>query len=451
MHADVALVLHGASGRHIAADVVRIEHVGAHTDRLLHVACAQALVFREHVIAEHSPGLTDVELRRPVAVVAILVLGQAPGLHRRADVCRHTVVVREKPEQAQLIPLVVGDDLPSPLVRRLGVVIVRADVVEAEGAVVVGVGLAVWDGVELPEDFPPAGGERSGEQFVGARIVAGGLRNRHAVVGVVGEAHPEAIGLHAGVAFAAGARRVGGDKRQQATGGIAWLLEWIDRHGPVVLVVQNAHLVAVPLLAVDAVCLASHVILHAGGRHQIAFIRGVDEHLSREPSRRPSRPSERRDRHDLRARTGLASRPQLHPLLAVEQHARDDLDTLLLEPLVEDPLGDMRLEEPHRVVAHVGLVHSLSEPCERLPRLPLPCLGRLVVFPDATIKLPREAADGAGVAAVGVAEAAAGEPAEMRVGRDDHHAGAEHGRTNRSHHRATGAAVNHDVVDWFGD
>jgi hypothetical protein len=46
---------------------------------------------------------------------------------------------------------------------------------------------------------------------------------------------------------------------------------------------EDADLVAVPLLAVDAVCLASHVILHAGGRHQVALVGGVDEDLPREP------------------------------------------------------------------------------------------------------------------------------------------------------------------------
>ena len=61
------------------------------------------------------------------------------------------------------------------------------------------------------------------------------------------------------------------------------------------------------------------------------------------------------------ASTLQTAKIDLDALLAVEQGIADNLDAVFLEPLVEDPFGDVRLEEPHRVVAHVGRVHSLSE------------------------------------------------------------------------------------------
>ena len=181
---------------------------------------------------------------------------------------------------------------------------------------------------------------------------------------MVGEAHAEAVGLHAVVALAPDPRRVSGDERQKAAGGIARLPEGIDRHGPVVLVVEDAYLIAVPRLVVDVACLAAHTILHAGGRHQIALVGCVDEDLARVPPRWLGRSGKRRDRHDSRAHARLAAWLHLDPLLSVEQRPADNRHALLLEPPVEDPLGDVRLEEPHRVVANIGLLQALSKPFE---------------------------------------------------------------------------------------
>jgi hypothetical protein len=48
---------------------------------------------------------------------------------------------------------------------------------------------------------------------------------------------------------------------------------------------------------------------------------------------------------------------------------------VLLEPLIKNSFGDVRLEEPHRLIAHVALRHALPEPGEGLSWLPLPGLG----------------------------------------------------------------------------
>ena len=71
------------------------------------------------------------------------------------------------------------------------------------------VGLAVGNRVELLERLAPAGVEDAQEQLVLLRVVAVGLRERDAVVGMVGQAHAVAVGLHPLVACAvlAGRRR----------------------------------------------------------------------------------------------------------------------------------------------------------------------------------------------------------------------------------------------------
>ena len=404
----------------------------------------------EHVAADHPPRLADVELRRPVAAVAIFVLRQPPLLHAGADVGRHAVVVGEEPEHALLIPLVVGDDLPPPLVRRLRVIVVGPDVVERHGPVVVGVGLAIRDRVELFEHVPPAGREHAGEQLVAGRVVARRLGERDAVVGLICEAHAEAVGLHPLVAIAPRAGRVGRDQRQEAAPRISRRLERVHRHGEEVLVVEDAHLIAVPFLAIDGVRLAAHVIPHTRGGHEVAFVGRIDEHLAREPSARNVWTGERGDRFDPGARGAVGRRHELDAPLAVEPRLADDLDPVLSEPVLEDPLGHVRLEEPHRIVDRVGFLHTLPENPKRVARLPLPGLGPLVVLPDATIKLPREPPDRAALATVGVAEAAAREPAETLVGRDDHDIGPEHRGPERGDHRAARATVDDDVERLVG-
>jgi hypothetical protein len=106
MHADVALVLHAGrlpvgSRDDVAADVVRVERVGAHADGPRHGLLAENVVLRHHILADQPPGLAD--------------------------------------------------DLATAFVGRVRIVVVHPDVVSAERTLVIGVSLAVGDRVELFE------------------------------------------------------------------------------------------------------------------------------------------------------------------------------------------------------------------------------------------------------------------------------------------------------------
>ncbi len=61
-------------------------------------------------------------------------------------------------------------------------------------------------GIELVERLAPAGGEDAQQQLVLRRVVAVGLGERDAVLGMVGQAEAVAVGLHALVALAVLAR-----------------------------------------------------------------------------------------------------------------------------------------------------------------------------------------------------------------------------------------------------
>ncbi len=130
--------------------MVRVHAVGRQADRNPRPPAAATVVLGHHVIAEHPPGLADVELVRPVAVVGEFVLGQAQGLELAADGLGHAGVVGQRPHQALLVVLVLADDLLPRGVVGVGVVVVHADVVGGDGEVVVGVGLAVGHPDRVP-------------------------------------------------------------------------------------------------------------------------------------------------------------------------------------------------------------------------------------------------------------------------------------------------------------
>ena len=275
---------------------------------------------------------------------------------------------------------------------------------------VVGVGLAVGNGIELVERLAPAGGVDAEQQLVLRRIVAVGLRERDAVLGMVGDAVAIAVGLHLLVAAAVLARRRGADPRQHAALRIARHDVRADRllqHAEVMAMVQHAGLHAVPLLAVGRLRLAPDVIVDARGRHQVAFVGGVDEHP---PG--VALPAEHRDRGDAPA--GLC-----HALGAVEPLVAVDADLMLLDEILEHALRHVRLEDPHRPLRAIDRRRPLPFVAVLLALLPGPRTRLVVVLPDAVIELAREAADDRLVAGVGEAEPAAREPAEMLVRTDD--------------------------------
>jgi hypothetical protein len=202
----------------------------------------------------------------------------------------------------------------------------------------------------------------------------------------------------------------------------------------VVAVVEHAKLHAVVLLAVDRVGLAAHVVIDAGGRHEVALVGGVDEHP---PGIRAAR--ERRDR--LNSWASLAdARLTIEPLVA------DDLDAVLGDELLEDPFGDVRLEDPHRAGRAVDGGRALAAIAEGRPFLPSPGLGPLVVPPDTVVELAGQAADNVLVAGVSHAEAAARQPAQVPVGRDDDHRPPHPRGLHRRGDPAARSAIDHDVT-----
>ena len=200
--ADVAFVLDVAFGGDVALDVVGVHGVGAHADGLGWDAFAEDVELGGDVGADHAAGFADVELVRPVSVVSEFVFGEAPGAHFFAEFLGDAGIVGEEIHHALLVGFVLFDNLAATFVGAIGVVVVHADVVGVEGAVVVGVGFVIGEVVELLEDFIPTGGEDAGVEFVLGGVVAGGFWKGDAVLGFVGEAHAEAVGLDLVVAFA---------------------------------------------------------------------------------------------------------------------------------------------------------------------------------------------------------------------------------------------------------
>ena len=207
---------------------MRVHGVRRQADRVLDPTRAAAVVLGHHVGADHPPGLADVELVRPVAVVGELVPGQAPRLKMPADLLRHARMVGQRPHQPLLVIDVLLPDAGAGGIVALGVVVVHADVVGGEGEVVVRVGLAIGHEDRVPGQAVIAGLEVAQQQLVLLLVVAGRLGQGPAVLGPVGGAEAEVVRLHAAVALAVDARRAGVDARQQAAGRVARLDVRID-------------------------------------------------------------------------------------------------------------------------------------------------------------------------------------------------------------------------------
>ena len=372
---------------------------------------------------------------RPVAVVLELILRQPPSLHLRLHLLRHARVSCDEIEPALLISLMLADDLAPPLVGRLGIVVVKADVVRAERAVVVRVRLVIRDRVEFPKRLPPAGREDAQEQLVLLRVVSVRLRKRHAIRLMVRQAHAEAVGLHALVAFAELPRRLCADAREHAALRITRNDVGADAHlSKVMPVVQDARLHAVPFLAVEAVRLAPDVVRHARGSHQVALVGRIDEHFPR-----VLLPAQRRDRRNPRAFL-LHALPAVQPLVA---HHRD---AKFLHVILEHFLRRVRLENPHRPLLAIDRRRPLPLAAVLGLFLPLPHRLRVVVLPDAVVKVARQPADHRLVSRIGETEAPARQPAEMLVRADDHDRLSHLLRLHRGDHRGGRAPVDDDVV-----
>src|SRR5262249_36102054 len=156
--------------------------------------------------------------------------------------------------------LVLADDLATSLIRRLRVIVVVADVIRAHRPMIVGVGLAVGNEVELLEGFAPAGVEDPNEQFILLWIITGRFGKWYSIVGMICQAHAEAICLYFLVALPIFARRLGADAWQHSALGGAGndiRADLLFHRAEMMAVMQHARLDAVPFLAVDACRLAS--------------------------------------------------------------------------------------------------------------------------------------------------------------------------------------------------
>jgi len=434
---DVALVAGVAVFVDVALHVVGVHVVGAHADGAGGGDVADEVVLVDDDIGEHAAGFADVELVGPVAVVLEFVLGEAPGGHAGADVFGDARVVGDEPKESLLVGFVLGDDLGAAFVGGFGVVVVVADVVEGETAVVVGVCFMVRDGVELAENAFPSGEKVAEEEFVLFGVVALGFGEGEAVGVVVGHAGAEAVGLDAvvGGELLAGIAVV--DAGEEAGGGNAGDEVGID--GLVELVGDGAGgLDTVAEFAVGGVGLAADGVADLGGGHEVTFVGGVDEHAGRVGGA-----GEGLDGED-------AAILEFDAVGALEPFVAEDGDIVFADEVFEDLFGDVWFEDPHGAGAAVGGRGALALVAVFGLFLPVPGLVLIVVEVNAVVEVAGEAADDLLSAGIGPAEAAGAEAAEMFVGADDEdgfphffglHGGGDGGG---------GAAVDEDVVDFAG-
>lgn len=135
--ADLSLVWHDTLRRHVPWHVVRIHDLRAPADRLGCLSPSRALVLRHYLRPRPPARLAEVERIGPIAVVRQFLLGQAPAAHRPADILRNPGIVGQEVHQTFLVGLLFPDDLATPRLGRLGIIVVPADVVGAERTMVV--------------------------------------------------------------------------------------------------------------------------------------------------------------------------------------------------------------------------------------------------------------------------------------------------------------------------
>ena len=219
--ADVAFVFEETFGGDIALHVVGIHGVDALADAVFDFGLSFDVMFGDHVLTNHAAGFANVELVGPVAVVDKLILGESPLLEFVLDVLGNAGVVGDKIHEALLVVFVFLDDFAATLVAGFGVVVVHSDVVGAEGAVVVLVRFLVRGVIELAEELGPAGLQDPEENFVLLGVVVFGFGEGDAVIGIVGQAGAEAVGLHAVVSVAIISSRTGVDPGEEPAFGVA--------------------------------------------------------------------------------------------------------------------------------------------------------------------------------------------------------------------------------------
>ena len=118
----------------------------------------------------------------------------------------------------------LANDLATALVTGFWIVVVEANVVGAEGTMIVGVGLVIRNRIKLLKTLAPPCIKDSQSQLILTCVIAVRLRERNAIAIVVGQAHAEAIGLDSFVRCAELSWWICADARQQTTLWITWNL-----------------------------------------------------------------------------------------------------------------------------------------------------------------------------------------------------------------------------------
>ena len=282
----VALVLHLAV-HDVASAVVRVHRVRAPGNRVVRLLVLQAVVLRHHHAPNHAARLADVELRREVPVVLVLVERIAPEVELVLDVLRHARVGPEDVEEALRVVLVQLGYRVALLVGCLGIVPAVANHVGREGAVVVVVGLVgvprIWPrGVlhirpleAVAVAAPALLLHPSEQQFVSGGVVVVRHLGRYRAERLrLGERQAVVVGLDVVVARAVGRHGVAHDAPQQAARRVA-------RHDVGVHAVAELMLVealrAVLRLAVLRLAFAPDGIGDAGASHEVALVTAIHE------------------------------------------------------------------------------------------------------------------------------------------------------------------------------
>ena len=242
-------------------------------------------------------------------------------------------------------------DLAAALVAGFGILVIRADVIGADGVHVVPVHLLPFAHERLDERGHAhiAGLEVSQQQLVVDVAIARRLFNRDAVCGIRRETDAVVVSLNLFVALTVLDSFARDNVRKQSARRVVRIYVRVHFGGEMILVllaVVDAGIgVASPdachVFAILALGLASDGVGHTGCRHQIADVGGVDEHF---PVIRVS--AERGDGLDA---------PALHlhalPRRAVEQFVVNDLHAGIGDHLLEHFFPDVRLKTADEIRA----------------------------------------------------------------------------------------------------
>ncbi len=427
---DVSLILHITVIIDVALCVVAVHVVGSHADAVLYNFATEAVLFAHHVCTDHSASFANVQLCRPAAGLGELVGSEAIFLEDLANVGGDSRVIGQGPHQPFLISLVLVPHLGPLRVGRLGVAVIHADEVGAEGKVVVHIGFAIGHGDGSPRHASIARVEIAKQQFKVPFVVIRRLGPGQSILRNVGRAHAEVVGLNAMVSVTVNSLGLGRDEGDESAVWIASLDKSIDLFGELV-VDRFGPLQAIDRLAVGCIGFAANVILDSRGRHQVPFVARVDEHRSRE--------------------CATAFHPNFDdaifllgdPVRAVESFSRDEDHLRLCQPIPKDFAGDMGLEGPHGVF--VFLVECFTAKVF-LSGFAGPPVGVAVHAMNSLIEFASHTADRSLVADVGRPETSGRQSSEMLRRFDQCDGVPQLGRCDRSNDPAAGTAVD-DQID----